>query len=192
MRKQIALGLGLAVTLGAAGVTGAQIAQQGASAKQQVAQQDSTKRRGPGGEHGARGARRGPGGPGGFLLRGITLSADQQKRLEALRPARGEQGAPQDPQRAKVRALMDEARDARQRGDSAAAAAKFQQARTLMTQQREQQVAQIRSILTAEQRVQFDKNVAEMKQREGERGQRGFGPGGERGRRGERGAKRSR
>lgn len=176
MRKKIALGLGLAVTLGAAGVTGAQIAQQGASAKQQVAQQDSTKRR----------------GPGGFLLRGITLSADQQKRLEALRPARGEQGAPQDPQRAKVRALMDEARDARQRGDSAAAAAKFQQARTLMTQRREQQVAQIRSILTAEQRVQFDKNVAEMKQREGERGQRGFGPGGERGRRGERGAKRSR
>ncbi|MFL5583018.1 MAG: Spy/CpxP family protein refolding chaperone [Gemmatimonadaceae bacterium] len=189
MRKKIALGLGLAVTLGAAGVTGAQIAQQGASAKQQVAQQDSTKRRG---ERGARGERRGPGGPGGFLLRGITLSADQQKRLEALRPARGEQGAPQDPQRAKVRALMDEARDARQRGDSAAAAAKFQQARTLMTQQREQQVAQIRSILTAEQRVQFDENVAEMKRREGERGQRGFGPGGERGRRGERGAKRSR
>jgi Spy/CpxP family protein refolding chaperone len=81
-----------------------------------------------------------------------------------------------------VRALMDEARAARQKGDSAGAAAKLQQARTLMSQQRDQFAAQVRAILTAEQRVQFDKNVAEAKQREAERGQRGFG--GERGRKG--------
>ena len=89
----------------------------------------------------------------------------------------------------RVRALMDEARAVRQKGDSAGAAAKFQQARALMSQQRDQQVAQIRAILTAEQRVQFDRNVAEMKQREAERGQRGFGRDGGRGPRGERGQK---
>ena len=175
MRKNLALGLGLAVTLGAAGVTGAQIAQEGGRAQGAQQQQDSTKRRGPG-------------GPGGFLLRGITLSADQQQKLQALRPARGAQGAP-DPQREKVRALMDEARAARQKGDSAGAAAKLQQARTLMSQQRDQFAAQVRAILTAEQRVQFDKNVAEMKQRDAERGQRGFGRGGERGQRGQKGGR---
>jgi hypothetical protein len=59
-----------------------------------------------------------------------------------------------------------EVREARQRGDTAAARAAAQRNRQAMALQREQHITAVRNILTAEQRVQFDKNVAEMKQRQ--------------------------
>lgn len=61
----------------------------------------------------------------------------------------------------------------------------MQRNRQVMEQAREQHIAAVRNILTAEQRVQFDKNVAEMKQRQAKRGER-FGRKGERGPRGQR------
>ncbi len=134
------------------------------------AQADSGFHRGPGG--------RGGRGPEGMLLRGITLTADQKTRIaaigererkafEANRP-KGEKGG---------QGRNGQARPQRQRGDTAAFAAR----RAEMEKRREQHVAELRTVLTSEQRVQFDRNVAEMKQRfsqrmGGERGQKGERP----------------
>lgn len=55
------------------------------------------------------------------------------------------------------------------------------QRRTQMEQARAQHIVAVRNIFTAERRIQFDKNVAELKAREAERGQR-VGTRGEKGR----------
>jgi hypothetical protein len=136
MRKNpIIMGLALALTLGASGLAAAQ----GTARPERSygAQQDSGFRRGPGGR----------GGPEGMLLRGITLSADQQTRLQQLADSRRKQFEAEHPQG----------------GGSQGADAQGRQ------QRREQHVAAIREILNADQRVQFDKNLAEMKARGAER-----------------------
>lgn len=139
MRKtMMATAFGLALSLGAVGVASAQ-------ATQQPQRQ----------EHGERGMRRR--GPGGELLKGITLTADQKARLQELR----KQEKPND----QVRKAMEDARAARQRGDTASARAQMQALRPQMEQARGHQVAAMRSILTADQQKQFDANVAEWKQK---------------------------
>ena len=70
-------------------------------------------------------------------------------------------------------AVMKEARDARQRGDTVTARAKMEQVRTQMDTQREQQVASLRTILNADQQKQFDANVAAMKERATQRREHG-------------------
>src|SRR5947209_2171997 len=140
MRKtMMATAVGLALSLGAAGVASAQSTQQ-------------PQRQ----EQGERGMRRG--GPGGELLKGITLTADQKTRLQDLRKS----DKPND----QVKKAMEDARAARQRGDTAAARAQMQ---ALRQQQRERHIAAIRSILTAEQQKQFDANVATWKQHAADR-----------------------
>jgi Spy/CpxP family protein refolding chaperone len=95
------------------------------------------------------GRRGGPGGPGGAgradqaLLRGITLSADQQQRVDSIRT--------------RYRAQMDQMRQ-QQTGDRDAA-------RTQMRATMEKQQAEIRAVLTPDQQTQFDQNVAEMRNR---------------------------
>lgn len=177
MRKTtFALGLGIALTLGAADLSAQQ---------QRPARPDSAKAGArAGGQMGPRAGRgamsRGPQGHG-MLLRDITLTDAQKAELQAqhtrLQEARRAAAADN-------RAEMERARAARQSGDTAALRAfrTAQQAR--MTQAREAEIAAIRSILTAEQRVQFDRNVATMKER---MDQRQAGMRGERGQRGERG-----
>ena len=168
MRKTtIATGLALALTFGAVA-----FAQQGTPERPR-AEQDQ--------------GRRGRGGPDGFLLRGITPTADQQQRVEALR---AEQRKQFEAARAE-RGERPKAGERRQRGDTAGRAerlAQREQLRAQMLERREQHVAQLRSILTADQQVQFDRNVAEMKQRQAERGRDGVRKDGEKGRRGPRGA----
>src|SRR3954467_6379089 len=142
MRKtMMASALGLALSLGAVGVASAQ-------ATQQPQRQ----------EHGERGMRRR--GPGGELLKGITLTADQKARLQDLR----KNEKPND----QVKKAMEDARAARQRGDTAAARAQMQALRPQMEQARERQGGPMRSILTPEQAKQFDANVASWKQRAAE------------------------
>jgi protein CpxP len=106
--------------------------------------------RGPGG-------RGGPGGGAGrgdqMLLRGITLSADQQQRIDTIR--------------ARYRPQMEQMRQ-QSGGDRDAA-------RTQMRTMMEKQQAEIRAVLTSEQQAQFDRNAAEMRART-ERG--GGRPGG--------------
>jgi hypothetical protein len=134
MRKNsVIMGLALALTLGATAAATAQ----GTTRPERPygAQQDSGSRRGPGGR----------GGPEGMLLRGITLSADQQTRMQQLAESRRKQSGGERPS-----------------GDDAQ-----------REQRRNERIASIRAILTDDQRVQFDKNVAEMKARGAERGRGG-------------------
>jgi Spy/CpxP family protein refolding chaperone len=118
------------------------------------------------------GERRGRGGPDGLLLKGIELTEGQRTQIAQLRKAqrdtmdvRGHRGA--------RGAEMDAIRQARQRGDTAAVSAEMAKLRQAREQERAQHIAAIRTILTAQQRVQFDKNVAELKQRETERAHNG-------------------
>jgi protein CpxP len=147
MRKtMMASALGLALSFGAVGVASAQATQHP-----------------PRHEQGERGMRRR--GPGRQLLKGITLTADQKAKLKDLRKAE----KPND----EFKKAMENARAARQRGDTAAARAQMQALRPQMEQARERQVAAIRSILTPDQQKQFDANVASWKQRAAERGKDG-------------------
>lgn len=106
----------------------------------------------------ADGGRGGPGGRGGMgradqmLFRGITLSADQQQRVDTIR--------------AHYRGQMEQMRQ--QNGGNRDAD------RTQMRSMMERQMTEIRGVLTSDQQTQFDQNVAEMR-RNMERGGR---PGG--------------
>jgi hypothetical protein len=113
------------------------------------AQQDSVGRRG------LRGAR----GPEGMLLRGITLSAEQRTRLAELRRSGRAQFDAKRPNRADGQ--TGAVRPRRERGDTTGMAAR----RAEMAKRFDQRIAAVREILTAEQRTQFDKNVAELRQR---------------------------
>ncbi|MEO8334871.1 MAG: Spy/CpxP family protein refolding chaperone [bacterium] len=143
MRKILILtGLGMALSLGGASVASAQ----GSVARPERArgaQQDSS-------------FRRGRGVPGGMLLKGITLSAAQKTKVTALHER---QRAQFDAQR-KANGTA-QARPQRQRGDTTGFGAR----RAEMEQRRTAQVNEMRAILNTDQRVQFDKNVTEMKSR---------------------------
>lgn len=167
MRKNIMAGLALALTLGGAGLAAAQ-----------STGQQPQRPRGEQDDRGGRGwGRGGPrGGPEGFLLRGITLTDAQKQKLQQLRES---DRATMEQSRTQMRSRMDEARAARQSGDTVKAKSLFAAMRKQMEAQRDQHAAQVRSILTAEQQKQFDANLAEAKKRQAERGEgRGFGPGG--------------
>ena len=162
-RSSFAAGLAVALTLSASVATVATAQGRQRPDRAGGAQSDSGFRRGPGGQ-----GRRG-GGPDAMLLRGITLSASQQARLEALRTGERQKfdaQRPRDGAGAGQRGGMGQ----RQPGDTAGMGAR----RAEMEQRREQRFASIRSILDAQQRAQFDKNVAEMKTR----GPAQFGRGG--------------
>ena len=118
---------------------------------------------------------RGGRGPEGALLKGITLTDAQKTRLKALRE---EQRPEMQKSREQLGAVMKEARDARQRGDTVTARTKMEQVRAGMEKQRERQVASLRTILTADQQKQLDANVAEWRDRaaKGGRGEHGGRP----------------
>jgi Spy/CpxP family protein refolding chaperone len=104
----------------------------------QVSTQDGGERRG----------RRG-GDRSQALLNGITLTADQQAQVTAIR----------ERHRSEMQAL-----NPRENPDD----------RAKMMQNMQAQLAEIRAVLTPDQQTQFDKNVAEMRDRMQQRG----GPGG--------------
>jgi Spy/CpxP family protein refolding chaperone len=84
-----------------------------------------------------------------MLFQGITLTADQQSQVQAIR----------ERHRAEMQGL-----NPRENPDD----------RTKMMQNMQTQMAEIRAVLTPDQQTQFDKNAAEMRQRMQQRG----GPGG--------------
>lgn len=109
--------------------------------------------------------RRGRGGPERMLLRGITLSADQQSKLADLQRREREQFDANRPRRADgPNGQNGAARPQRERGDTTGMAAR----RADFEKRFDQRIAAVRNILTSDQRVQFDKNVAEMKARRAE------------------------
>jgi periplasmic protein CpxP/Spy len=156
MRKNLLMGMGLAFSL-----AGAAFAQQG------------------GRPDGRPGDRRGAGMMEGVLFQGITLTDAQKTQLQQLRES---ERATMEANRGAMRAQMDSARAARERGDTAAARAIWDRGRVAMEQRRDAEFANIRNILTADQRTQFDKNVADLKarmdnrMREGGPGRRGDRP----------------
>jgi Spy/CpxP family protein refolding chaperone len=162
MRKtMMAMGLGLALTVGAAGANA-----------QATTKPDAAR------HEGGRGAwqkgKRGGEGFGGGLLKGITLTDAQKAQLKEKREANAPE---QKAFREQMRTTFGEMRAARERGDSAAvqsARAKMEQLRKQGSEVRERQLADLRSILTADQRTQLDKNLADakarMEQRRGEGG----------------------
>jgi|SRR5687767_13730376 len=168
MRKiMTSLGLGLALTVGTAGVVAAQ------SARPDTARPERSDR-GDRGEHGDGGMRR-RGGPDGALLKGITLSEAQKTQLATLRES---QRVEMQKNREQFSAERKEVRQAREKGDTATARAKMTALRTQLTQQRERHIGSVRAILTAEQRTKFDANVSALEERgkrgaSGERGPRG-------------------
>lgn len=152
-------------TLASAGALQAQ------SAQQPQPRQHAEEGRGPGGRRG--------GGMDKMLLKGITLSDAQKAKLQELHQAeRGKmQANGQRGQNPEFQAI----REARQKGDTATANRLMQEARAKMEARRDEQLKAIRGLLTADQARQFDANVAEMKQHEGQFRGRGFGGhGGER------------
>jgi hypothetical protein len=155
MRKSVLIGFGLAVAMAGA-------------AAAQAPKGDTLRRPRGEGVRGERFERRG-GGPNGFLLRGITLTEAQKIQLAQLRTAEKQT---METKRDAMKQRHEQMKQARQRGDTAAVRAEMQKRQLEMQRIREQNVASVRNILTADQRVQFDKNVAELKQREAERAQR--------------------
>jgi protein CpxP len=119
--------------------------------------------RGERGERGARGA-----------LRGVKPTDAQKAQIKAIHD---KYQAQFKSYRESMKPAMDEAKAARQRGDTAAARAAFE--KTASTRQqaqalRSQESAEIRAILTPDQQKTFDANVAQMKTR-GEHGRKGHG-----------------
>lgn len=154
MRKNVIVAVGLALSL--AGVASAQQGERG-------------KRPEHGGRGGppASGEMRGRGGPDGLLLKGIELTEGQRTQIAQLGKTQREASAAKREAR---KSDMEQMRAARQRGDTAAVRAAMQRNRQEMEQVRAQHVAAIRNILTAPQRVQFDRNVAELQERVAKRG----------------------
>ncbi len=139
-RMTYAMGLAFALSVGAAAASSAQVAQRPADTQQQ--------------------ARRGGGGRGeNMLLNGINLSATQKQQVEAVR---AEQRKEMEANRARREQKGGGARTQR---DTTGMGAR----RTEMGKRREQEFAKIRTILTPDQRVQFDRNVADMKARMAQR-----------------------
>ncbi len=138
--------LGLALTLGA-GIAAAQ-----------APAQAGTQDHGRSGQ--AEGHRRGGRGPEALLLKGITLSADQQARVADLQ----KQWRADHPNGAR----RDSAQGQRQRPTAEQRAAMQQR----MQERMEQRATAIRAILTPDQQRTFDANLAQMKQRFAQRGQR--------------------
>jgi Spy/CpxP family protein refolding chaperone len=149
MRKSILMGLGLAVSV----------------ASTAIAQQDTVRgQRGKGPDRGGQFDRRGGqrGGPMGLLLKDITLTEAQRTQIAQLRKTERDQ---MEARRTQRQGEFEKVREARQRGDTAAVRVAMQQRRQEMEQERARDIAAVRQILTADQRVQFDKNVAELKTR---------------------------
>lgn len=130
-------------------------------------------------EHGA--GARGRMGPGRggmmmeqMLLKGITLTDAQIAKIDSLREAGR---AEMQGQRGKGNNDYAAIREAREKGDTATANKLMAEQRTKMEAQRDARLAAIRAILTADQQKQFDANVAEMKQHQGDWGRgRGMRP----------------
>lgn len=114
-------------------------------------------------ERGAWQQRRRHGEGFGALLKGITLTDAQKAQLKQLR--QNERGAMQQGRSGGQADLRKQIQADRQRGDTVAARQLMAQARTQMEARRDQQIAAIRAILTPDQQAQFDKNVAQAKQR---------------------------
>jgi Spy/CpxP family protein refolding chaperone len=118
------------------------------------------------------GRHRGRGQGMGGLMKGVNLTDAQKTQARQIR----DKYQPQFKSlRESMQPAVKDARAARQRGDSAAAKAAWDRTadtRTKMQALRDQQLNELRAILTPAQRTTFDANLAEMKKKREEHGDR--------------------
>ena len=149
--------LGLAILAGSATFAGAQTTR--ADSARPEARQDR-------GDRSGRKAMKARGNRGmRALFRGVQLTAEQRTQVRTI-------AEKYQPQRKSLmeamRPAMTDARAARQRGDTAAAKAAFDRtadSRAKLAALREQQLREVRGILTAAQQQTFDRNVAQAKEK---------------------------
>jgi len=128
---------------------------------------DSVKKDGKRGKHGRRGKRGKGGRRGGGALKGITLNDSQKQQMQTLfQSNRGNRGDRKSAGNEEVRNLM------RLKRSGLATSAQEAQLKEYMEKRNSERTAartkmdqSIRSILTAEQQQQYDKNLAERKQK---------------------------
>ncbi len=176
MLKLNAAALGAALLIGISGVAGAQTPGTQAPGVKAPGERgpDGQRRGGMRGErrHGGRGFNRG-------FARDLNLTDAQRTQIRAVH----EKYRPRlKAAREQLRTQSDAARALRQKGDSAGARAAFQRLRTDMQARiqpiHQQQQAEIRNLLTAEQRTKFDAAQQRMKERMENRGKDRRGKGG--------------
>lgn len=159
MRAVTVLALGAAMMVGTGGVAFAQ--QTDSSARPRAEQERGAKR-----QQGERGMRRGGrrGGPklGRALFRGIELSAEQRTSVQQINE---KYRAERLQLRERVRATRTEG----QKPDSAQRVEFREQGAQLMQRHR----AELRGVLTAEQRTTFDANVTKLEERMSKRRPKG-------------------
>jgi len=118
--------------------------------------------------------RRGPGGREGFG-RDLNLTEAQKTQIKAIRQRYQPQN---EALRAQAKPFMDAARAARQKGDTAAFRSNMEKARQVMQSgqsTRTQEQAEIRAILTPEQRTKFDARQKAAAERRAQGGKKGWG-----------------
>ncbi len=153
MRRIAFSGLALALTLGSASLVAAQ---QPAQGQAPAAQQQHQWRRGQ--RNGQRNLRR-------QLFKGVKLTDQQKAQIKAINQKYRAQAQEQFKA---LRPAMQEARADRQKGDTAAARAIFERNRPQFEQMRkarQQELQEIRAVLTPDQQKQFDANQAQLKAR---------------------------
>ena len=168
------LALGALLVAGVAGVSGAQTA----SSTPNTRADSGWHRRGPGGP-GQRGEARGRNGGEGFGIgRDLNLTDAQKAQIKTIH----EKYRPQSQAlRDRAKPFMDAARTARQNRDSVAFRTNMEKARQVMQSGqsfRTQETAEIRNVLTAEQRVKFDarqKEMADRRAKDGDKAGKGWG-----------------
>ena len=150
MRKSLVMVLVVAVVATTATIAGAQIGRPGAAREQ---------RAGHAGRNG--------------LLRGITLSDAERSKLKERHARYGTEGKVL---RASLKPAMQEARAARQKGDTAAARAVFERTkgdREKVKALMDRQKSDLRAALSPEHQKQFDANARLVSQRRAEGAKRG-------------------
>lgn len=161
------LALSALMLVGVAGLSAAQ-----SNAPPQSRSDSGSYRRGP---HagGQMRARRGPGG--GEFGRDLNLTDAQKAQVKAIRQKYQPQN---EALRTQAKPFMDAARAARQKGDTAAFRSNMQKARQVMQGGQSihtQEMAEIRGILTPDQRAKLDARQKAMSERRGKDGRKGLG-----------------
>jgi len=155
------LALGAMMLVGVAGISAAQ-----STTTPQVKPDSGMYRRGRAG-----GEFRDRRGPGRDFFADLNLTDAQKAQIKAIRQKYQPQN---EAARTQARPFIDAARAARQKGDTAAFRSNMEKARQVGQSVRTQETAEIRNVLTAEQRTKFDARQKEMADR-GKGGHKGWG-----------------
>jgi len=172
MKKINAAALGAALLVGFVGIAGAQSTtpqtqqgqKQGVSPRGERRGGGDFRRGGPRGR--GRGMRGGRGAFGGGLVRNLNLTDAQKSQLKTIH----EKYRPQfETIRTQMKSQADNVRALRQKGDTVGARAAAQKLRSDIEARtstiRKQELADVRNILTAEQRTKWDAAQAERQKR---------------------------